>query len=65
MLKKFASLLLSLLLCLSLLSGQARAAGLPAAENSPAVVDSLDPEEPPVMLLSEAELPDGDDFHHL
>ena len=65
MLKKFASLLLSLLLCLSLLSGQACAAGLPAAENPPAVVDSLDPEEPPVMPLSEAELPDGDDFHHL
>lgn len=64
MLKKFASLLLSLLLCLSLLPGQARAENLPDPADPPVTVEPLDPETPeepeePLMLLAE-EIPDKD-----
>ena len=44
MLKKLTSFLLSLLLCLSLLPGQACAAGEPDSPQPPAVVEPLDPE---------------------
>lgn len=68
MLKKFASLLLSLLLCLSLLPGQARAENLPDPVDPPVTVEPLDPETPekpeePLMLLAE-EMPDRDDNGH-
>lgn len=50
MLKKLASLLLSLLLCLSLLPGQTRAADEPAPPaDPPAIAEPEEPEEPPVM----------------
>ena len=55
MLKKRASLLLSLLLCLSPLPGQARAAGAPEPAAPPVTVEPADPEtpeEPPVMPLA-------------
>lgn len=66
MLKKLASLFLSLLLCLSLLPGQARAADVPDPVDPPVVVEPLDPETPeepeePVMPMSSPELPGGDD----
>ena len=65
MLKKFASLLLSLLLCLSLLPGQARAGDLPEPPAFPGVVEPVEPEDPgePVMPMSE-ELPGGVDSDH-
>lgn len=58
MLKRLASLLLSLLLCLSLLPGQARAENLPDPVDPPVTVEPLDPETPekpeePLMLLAE------------
>ena len=59
MLKKLAALLLSLLLCLSLLPGQAMAADESAPVEPPAIEEPLDPEEPedpddsPVAPLSE------------
>ena len=62
MLKKLTSFLLSLLLCLSLLPGQACAAGEPDSPQPPAVVEPLDPEEP-VMPTSE-ELPEDNGNHH-
>lgn len=46
MLKKLAALLLSLLLCLSLLPGQALAADEPAPVEPPAVGEYVDPKEP-------------------
>lgn len=55
MLKKRASLLLSLLLCLPLLPGQARAAGAPEPAAPPVAVEPSGPEtpeEPPVMPLA-------------
>ena len=55
MLKKLTSLFLSLLLCLSLLPGQARAAGAPEPAAPPVAVEPSGPEtqeEPPVMLLA-------------
>ncbi len=55
MLKKLTSLFLSLLLCLSLLPGQARAAGAPEPADPPVAVEPADPEmpeEPPVMPLA-------------
>lgn len=60
--KRLASLLLSLLLCLSLLPGQARAENLPDPVDPPVTVEPLDPETPeepeePLMLLAE-EVPD-------
>lgn len=56
MLKKLASLLLSLLLCLSLLPGQALAADDPAPVDPPIIEE---PEEPEIMPL--AEVLDGKD----
>ena len=55
MLKKLTSLFLSLLLCLSLLPGQARAAGAPEPAPPPVAVEPSGPEtqeEPPVMPLA-------------
>lgn len=68
LLKKFASLLLSLLLCLSLLPGQAHAENLPDPVDPPVTVEPLDPETPekpeePLMLLAE-EVPDKDIGSH-
>lgn len=63
MLKKLASLLLSLLLCLSLLPGQARASDEPVPPADPPVVvepvEPEEPEEPPVMPMAEV-LPEHD-----
>ena len=56
MLKKLASLLLSLFLCLSLLPGQALAADDPAPVAPPVIEE---PEEPGIMPL--AEVLDGSD----
>ena len=56
MLKKLASLLLSLLLCLSLLPGQALAADDPAPVDPPVIEE---PEQPGIMPL--AEVLDGSD----
>lgn len=71
MLKKLTSFLLSLLLCLSLLPGQACAAGEPDPPPPPAVVEPLDPDEPgepeptkePVMPMSQ-EMPGDSGDHH-
>ncbi|MDE6931388.1 MAG: hypothetical protein K2P37_01740 [Oscillospiraceae bacterium] len=63
MLKKLTSFLLSLLLCLSLLPGQACAAGEPDSPQPPAVVEPLDPEEP-VRPMSE-ELPEDNGNYHI
>lgn len=55
MLKKLTSLFLSLLLALSLLPGQARAAGAPEPAGPPVAVEPAGPEtpeEPPVMPLA-------------
>ncbi len=70
MMKKLASLLLALLLCLSLLPGQGRAADEPDPPKPPVIVEPLDPENPgepeppegPVMPM-EAEVPRGGDDH--
>ena len=67
MLKKLTSLLLSLLLSLSLLPGQARAADEPDPAPSAAIVEPLYPEEPgepeePVLPQSE-ELPEKEEKH--
>lgn len=63
MLKKLASLLLSLLLCLSLLPGRALASDeLAPPVEAPVIVEPVDPEEPeepPVMPM--AEFPEGND----
>lgn len=71
MLKKLASLLLSLLLCLSLLPGQARAANEPDPPPPPVIEEPLDPEDPsepeppeePVMPMSEEAPGDNSDYH--
>lgn len=57
MLKKLASLLLSLLLCLSLLPSQARAADAPDPAGPPVIEEPVDPETPegpeePIMPLA-------------
>ena len=54
MLKRLASLFLSLLVCLSLLPGQARAAEMPGDPMPPVILEPLDPEAPeePLMPLS-------------
>ena len=68
MLKKLAALLLSLLLCLSLLPGQALAADESMPVEPPAIEEPLapekpeDPDEPPVAPLSE--LPEEKDGDH-
>lgn len=68
MLKKLASLLLSLLLCLSLLPGQANAADAPDPDTPPAQTEPAEqetPEEPgePVMPLAEG-MPDDEETSH-
>lgn len=68
MLKKLASLLLSLLLCLSLLPGQAHASGLP--EDTPPVrTEASEPKQPDdpdglVMPIAE-ETPEEEDMRSL
>ena len=67
MLKKLVTLLLSILACLSLLPGQALAADPPEPSATPAIVETLDPEEPggpeaPVMPMGE-EVPDEEHYH--
>ena len=69
MLKKLAALLLSLLLCLSLLPGQASAESIPDPADPPAVVEPLDPEAPekpeePLMPMAEG-MPNTDENGHL
>lgn len=69
MLKKLTSLLLSLLLCLSLMPGQTRAACEPDPAGSTVIEESLDPETPeePVMSLGVEggeTPPDKDDAPH-
>lgn len=69
MLKKLTALLLSLLLCLSLMPGQARAACEPDPAGSTVIEEPLDPETPeePVMPLGAegGEIPpDKDDILH-
>lgn len=68
MLKKLTSFLLSLLLCLSLLPGQARAADEPDPPQPPVIEEPLDSSEPeppeePVMPMSE-EVPREETDHH-
>ena len=68
MLKKLAALLLSLLLCLSLLPGQAHAENLPDPVDPPAAEEPLDPETPedpedPLPPLSE-KFPDKEGNGH-
>ena len=63
MLKKLAALFMSLMICLSLLPGQARANELPENNDPPAQVEIQDSEtsdepEPPVMPASAEELPE-------
>lgn len=55
MLKKLTSLLLSFLLCLSLLPGHAYAANEPDLPQPPVIEEPLGPEPPeePVMVMSE------------
>ena len=62
MLKKLTAFLLSLLLCLSLLPGQARAADQPEPPEPPTVEEPLKPETPdePAAPMRE-EMPKGED----
>lgn len=63
--KRLASLILSLLICLSLSATPAKAVDLPEPAVPPAQVEVLDPENPggpEIMSLSECE-PDKDDDH--
>lgn len=75
MLKKLTSLFLSLLVCLSLLPGQARAAEPPDDPLPPVILKPLDPETPedpeppeePVMPLSDpgsGDMPPDRDVPH-
>ena len=57
--KKLTSLLLSLLMCISLLPGQAHAADVPEDAEPPAVVEAVEP----VISLME-EMPDGSSAAH-
>lgn len=71
MMKKLTSLILSLLLCLSLLPGQARADDTPTPVEPPVIVEpvgpaeTVDPEEPePPARPMEGEVPkEADDTH--
>lgn len=60
--KKLTSLLLSLLLCISLLPVQAHAADIPEDVEPPAVVEAVEPKEP-VMPLAE-EMPEDHSAGH-
>ena len=71
--EKLASLLLSLLLCLSLLPGQARAENLPNPVDPPIAAEPLDsetlekpeaPEEPLMPLAETDEFPNGEENGH-
>ena len=69
MLKKLAALFMSLMICLSLLPGQAQANDLPEPIDPPAQVEPLDPEMPdepefPVMSAPIVEPPDDDEQSH-
>ena len=59
MLKKLAPLLLSLLLCLSLLPGQALAGHEPVPADPPVIVEPVEPEDPGIMPMRE--VPEGND----
>ena len=63
--KKLTSLLLSLLMCISLLPGQAHAADVPEDAEPPAVVEAVGPEAPeePLMPLME-EFPEDHSAGH-
>lgn len=66
MLKKFTSLLLSLLVCLSIIPGQVHASDLPEPSDPPAQVESLgtetpDEPEPPAMPASVEDFPEERD----
>lgn len=63
MLKKIVSLLLSLLICLSLLPGQALASDEPAPPvDPPVIVEPVDPEEPEEPgIMPMGEVPEGSD----
>lgn len=62
MLKKLASLLLSLLLCLSLLPGQALAGHEPAPADPPVILETVGPEEPEDPgIMPMREVPEGND----
>ena len=62
MLKKLTSLFFSLLLALSLLPGQALAAGAPEPAEPPAFVEAVEPGEPDAPPMTRmAEVPDERD----
>lgn len=62
MLKKLASLFLSLLLCLSLLPGRALAADEPTPPEPPVIVEPVEPEEPEEPgIMPMAEVPEEKD----
>lgn len=61
MLKKLTAFLLSFLLCLPLLPGQACAAGQPELPEPPAVEEPLEPETPDEPAAPLAEEMPGDD----
>ena len=64
--KRLPALLLALVMCLSLLPGQAHAAGAPEPAAPPVTVEPADPEtpeEPPVMSLSAPDFPEDADTH--
>ncbi len=60
--KKLTSLLLSLLMCISLLPGQAHAADVPEDAEPPAVVEAVEPERSVISLMEE--MPDGSSAAH-
>lgn len=67
--KKLLSLLLSLLLCLSLLPGQALAADEPDPPQPPVIEEPLEPgepeppEDPPIMPTSKEDMPRDENEH--
>lgn len=64
MMKKLASLLMSLLVCVCLLPGQACAADAPDPVDPPVYVEPGDPEDPddPVMPMSQVPEPGVADY---
>lgn len=66
MFKKLSALLMSLLICLSLVPGQVRATGTLAFDDPPAQVEPLDPDapdepEPPAPSASVQNVPEKDE----
>lgn len=66
MLKKLASMLLALLLCLSAFPGLAHAEDIPPKDDPPVIIEPLDPEEPamPAAAPSRPDVPIKDDDAH-